>query len=181
MAAMGRVSPSSRPVSSLKRPPSTKHVAMLTGSDRAHSSSSAGESQSQDQTQAHAQVTNPDDSATIRSDSPAQPSADAESVFDPSSAAQEAKTAAEQEAAAAAVLPSSSKLSFTMRSVIDQTVRRQMSSVYGDASMVMGSPRVHVGQGFAKWISRAVGNAALKEKTEIEDLPAYKLRVCCQP
>lgn len=34
-----------------------------------------------------------------------------------------------------------------------------------------------VGRGFAKWIGRAVGTTGLKHKTEIEDLPAYKLRV----
>ena len=34
-----------------------------------------------------------------------------------------------------------------------------------------------MGRGFAKWIGRAVGTAGLKHKTELEDLPAYKLRV----
>ena len=93
-----------------------------------------------------------------------------------SAAAEEAEPAAE--IAAAAVPSNSRKQFFSLKAVIDQTMRRQMSSAlsHNDA---LDSPRHQIGQGFAKWISRAVGNAGLKEKTEIEDLPAYKLRVSC--
>ncbi len=150
---------------------------MLTGSDRAHSSSSAGESQSQsqDQNEAQAQAAQSGNSAARESQSPTQLPAEADSAtVESTSAPQEAESPAEAEAAAPAAVHSSSKRSFNLKSVIDQTMRRQMSSVYADA---VSSPHHHVGQGFAKWISRAVGNAGLKEKTEIEDLPAYRLRV----
>ncbi|DBB11592.1 TPA: hypothetical protein ACH3X3_006983 [Trebouxia sp. C0006] len=174
MAAMGRVSPSSRPASALRRPQSSKHVAMLADSDRAHSSSSAGESQTQDPPASQAQPAQTDDSALHGSDSAAQPPDEAETAIGESiAAAEEAEPAAE--VAGAAVPSNGKRKSFTLKAVIDQTMRRQMSSGlgYNDA---LDTPRHQIGQGFAKWISRAVGNAGLKEKTEIEDLPAYKLR-----
>ncbi len=177
MAAMGRVSPSSRPASALRRPQSSKHVAMLADSDRAHSSSSAGESQTQDPPASQAQPAQTDDSALHGSDSAAQPPDEAETAIGESiAAAEEAEPAAE--VAGAAVPSNGKRKSFTLKAVIDQTMRRQMSSGlgYNDA---LDTPRHQIGQGFAKWISRAVGNAGLKEKTEIEDLPAYKLRVSC--
>ncbi len=150
---------------------------MLADSDRAHSSSSAGESQTQDPAASQGQPAQTDDSALHGSDSAAQPPDEADAAIGESSAAaEEAEPAAE--IAAAAVPSSGKKHSFSLKAVIDQTMRRQMSSgvSYNDAS---DSPRHQIGQGFAKWISRAVGNAGLKEKTEIEDLPAYKLRVSC--
>ncbi len=175
MAVMGRVSPSSRPASALRRPQSSKHVAMLADSDCAHSSSSAGESQTQDPAASQGQPAHTDDSALHDSDSAAQPPDEAHTAIGESSAAaEEAEPVAE--VAAAAVPSNGKRKSFTLKAVIDQTMRRQMSSGlgYNDA---LDSPRHQIGQGFAKWISRAVGNAGLKEKTEIEDLPAYKLRV----
>ena len=175
MAAMGRVSPSSRPASALRRPQSSKHVAMLADSDRAQSSSSAGESQTQDPAASQVQPAQPDDSALHGSDSAAQLPDEADAAIGESSAAaEEAEPAVE--VAAAGVASNSKKQSFSLKAVIDQTMRRQMSSglSHNDA---LESPRRQIGQGFAKWISRAVGNAGLREKTEIEDLPAYKLRV----
>jgi len=177
MAAMGRVSPSSRPASALRRPQSSKHVAMLADSDLAHSSSSAGESQTQDPAATQSQAAQTDDSALHGSDSATQPPGEADAAIDESSAAaEEAEPAAE--VAAAAVPSSSRKQSFSLKAVIDQTMRRQMSSGQSH-NEALDTPRHQIGQGFAKWISRAVGNAGLKEKTEIEDLPAYKLRVSC--
>ncbi|DBA68532.1 TPA: hypothetical protein ACH3X2_013596 [Trebouxia sp. C0005] len=172
MATMGRVSPSSRPTSALRRPQSSKHVAMLADSDRAHSSSSAGESQAQDPAAPASQAAQTDDSALHGSDSAAQPPGEADTaISDSPAAAEEAAPAAE---VAAAAVPTR-KQSFSLKAVIDQTMRRQVSSCLSHTE-ALGSPRHQIGQGFAKWISRAVGNAGLKEKTEIEDLPAYKLR-----
>ncbi len=58
-----------------------------------------------------------------------------------------------------------------LQSIVNQT----MSWAHGGEALP--TPRYHAGQGFAKWISKAVGTTALKEKTEIQDLPAYRLRV----
>ena len=143
----------------------------MTDPEQANSSSSTGESQPQDLAVAQAQTAQLEDSAGQPQSAADWPEADA------SDAAEEAEQAAEQPEAAAdavAAAPSSSKRSLSFKSVIDQTMRRQGSTVHGDAG---DSPRHHIGQGFAKWISRAVGHAGLKVKTDIEDLPAYKLRV----
>ena len=142
----------------------------MTDSEQTRSSSSTGESQPQDSAATQAQTAQLEESAGQPQSAADWPEADA------SDAAEEAGQAAEPEAAADAVAaaPSNSKRSLSFRSVIDQTMRRQGSTVYGDAG---DSPRHHIGQGFAKWISRAVGHAGLKVKTDIEDLPAYKLRV----
>ena len=142
----------------------------MTDSEQAHSSSSTGESQPQDLAATQAQTAQLEDSAGQQ-----QSAADLPEV-DTSDTAEETEQSAEREGAADvfAAAPSSSKRSLSFRSVIDQTVRLQGSAVYGDA---VDSPRHHIGQGFAKWISRAVGHAGLKVKTDIEDLPAYKLRV----
>lgn len=84
----------------------------------------------------------------------------------------EAITAVEPEAAVPLVKRSShsSRRPLKLHSIVDQS----MSLARGEQP---AAPRYHVGQGFAKWISKAVGNTALKEKTDIQDLPAYRLRV----
>ena len=174
MAAIGKSSPSSRPSSSLKRPSSSKHVAMLTDKDRAPSSSSAGESQSQTQEQGVSQAqTYTGTEGVLTSES-----IESAGLDEAAQAMPEAVIAAEAEAPAAAVAPSTQKpmKSSNLKSVIEQTMRRQMSSAYAET---LSTSKYKVGQGFAKWISRAVGTAALKEKTEIQDLPAYRLRVSC--
>ena len=166
MAAVGRSSPSSRPTSPLKRPSSYKHVAMLADTDRAPSSSSAGESQPQEQDSAETQTRT--GSEDLPAAEPAEPAPESHEILP------EAVSAVELESAPTAVVPTSPKRLVSMKSVVSQTMRRQMSSAHGET---LSSPRYHVGQGFAKWISRAVGISALKEKTEIQDLPAYRLRV----
>lgn len=91
--------------------------------------------------------------------------------------AAEGITAVEPEAAVPPVMRSSHNLKrpLTLHSIVDQS----MSIARGEP---LPTPRYHVGQGFAKWISKAVGTTALKEKTEIQDLPAYRLRVgSCRP
>ena len=60
-------------------------------------------------------------------------------------------------------------VSFTQ--VVDHTLKR------ANMPVLTLSGHKSMGRGFAKWIGRAVGTAGLKHKTELEDLPAYKLRV----
>ena len=177
IAAVGRVSPISKPANSLKPSSSSKHVAMLTDSDRPHTPSSAGGSQSQEQsvTQAQTQL------LTDIQDSPpadaVESSPDQAAVDESSQVAAEAVTAVEpavESAAPVMNLTQSSRRPLKLMSVVDQTMRQGMSMTHGET---LNTPRHNVGQGFAKWISKAVGTTALKEKTEIEDLPAYRLRV----
>ena len=143
---------------------------MVTDDTKAITSANASQSQISEATVA--QASNAADSAE---ESPAQqPAVPGLVDADSSEAEQEAEPeAASATAAEAAPVTNASagKQSFSFKSVIDQTMKRHMGSVYS----VPGQS--HVGQGFAKWLSRAVGSAALKERTELEDLPAYKMRV----
>ena len=95
-------------------------------------------------------------------------------------AAAEAMKAVKLEAGAAPTVAAThdSRQPLKLASIVDQTMRRGMSSAHGGT---LNTPRHNVGQGFAKWISKAVGTTALKEKTEIQDLPAYRLRVSTPP
>ena len=155
---------------------------MHTDTDRPHTPSSAGNSQSQAQehsmTQAQTQAitdfeNSPDSDA-------AQSVPDQAAVDESAQAPAEAVAAVELEAGAAPAVANTrdSRRPLKLMSVVDQTMRRGMSSAHGEA---LNTPRHNVGQGFAKWISRAVGTTALKEKTEIQDLPAYRLRVSTPP
>lgn len=145
---------------------------MLTDTDRAPSSSSAGESQPQEQDSAEAEMhTGPDE---LPAAEPAEAVPEAAALDESPDSLPEAVSAVEPKCAPTAVVPSSPKRLFKMKSLVSQTMRRQMSSAHGET---LSPSRYNVGQGFAKWISRAVGTSALKEKTEIQDLPAYRLRV----
>ena len=136
--------------------------------DETEAITSADASQRQTSEANAAQATNAVDSAE---EAPAQQPAVPGSVnADSSEAEQEAESAAAAEAAPV-THGNAGKQSFSFKTVIDQTMKRHMGSVYSAPG------QSHVGQGFAKWISRAVGSAALKERTELEDLPAYKMRV----
>ena len=105
---------------------------------------------------------------------------DQAAVDESARAAAEAVAAVELEAGAAptVVVTRKSRQPLKLASVVDQSMRRGVSS--GDGG-TLNTPRHNVGQGFAKWISKAVGTTALKEKTEIQDLPAYRLRVSSSP
>lgn len=105
---------------------------------------------------------------------------DQAAVDESSQAPAEAVAAVELEAGAAPAVTTThdSRQPLKLMSVVDQTMRRAMSSAHGET---LNTPRHNVGQGFAKWISKAVGTTALKEKTEIQDLPAYRLRVIPLP
>ena len=105
---------------------------------------------------------------------------DQATVDESAQAPAEAVAAVELEAGAipAVAAAHDSRRPLNLMSVVDQTMRKGMSSAHGET---LNAPRHNVGQGFAKWISKAVGTTALKEKTEIQDLPAYRLRVSTPP
>ena len=178
IAAVGRVSPLSKPATSLRPSLSSKRGSMLTDTDRPHSPSSTPESHSQPQeqnlTQAQTQTpTDMEDLPHAEADDSAPDLAPIDESHQPSA---EAMTAVEPEAVAAAVVTRSH--SPRLMSVVEHSMLRGKSSAHG---ATLSTPRLNVGQGFAKWMSRAVGTTALKEKTEIEDLPAYRLRVSSFP
>ena len=106
--------------------------------------------------------------------------AESMAVDESAQATAEGVAAVEQEAAAApaSAITHDASRPLKLMSVVDQTMRRAMSSSHNET---LNTPRHNVGQGFAKWISKAVGTTALKEKTEIQDLPAYRLRVRSHP
>lgn len=64
--------------------------------------------------------------------------------------------------------------SVSFSGLVDKTMRRNNMAVPGGAGL---GAHKSVGRGLVKWIGRAVGTQGLKHKTELEDLPAYNLRV----
>lgn len=173
LAAVGRVSPLGKAPTPLKPSLSSKHVAMAT--DPSQPSTPAADSPSQQQRVTQAQTPTENQGLGDAEDAgmPSEPTA----VDASEQPVAETMAAVEADAAVGPVLgPSHSwKRPVKLQSIVNQT----MGLAQGGEGLA--TPRYHVGQGFAKWISKAVGITALKEKTEIQDLPAYRLRVssCC--